>query len=238
MQAIEQVEGANEQLEGRLRQREADLQANHERLRTVEREQALLLERERLMADMHDGIGSTLMSSLILLEHGQLDRDGVANVLRECVDDLRLVIDSLEPIENDFSTLLATLRYRLGRRLEVAGVSVEWTMEDLPRLPWLSPPDALQVLRLLQEVLTNVLKHARAQRVKMWARLAEGGNVEVRVQDDGRGFDTEAAVHRGGRGLSNLRLRARQLPGELQIDAAPGRGTTVRLLLPVQRAAL
>ena len=235
VQAIEQVEGANEQLEARLRQREAELQANHERLRSIEREQALLLERERLMADMHDGIGSTLMSSLIMLEQGQLDRNGVANVLRECVDDLRLVIDSLEPIENDLSTLLATLRYRLGRRLEVAGVSVAWAMEDLPRLSWLSPPDALQVLRLLQEVLTNVLKHARAQCVQMSARLTEDGRVEVRVQDDGCGFDAAAALHSGGRGLSNLRLRARQLRGELQIDSAPGRGTAVRLLLPVER---
>ena len=58
------------------------------------------------------------------------------------------------------------------------------------------------------------------------------------MQDDGCGFDPEAAVHRGGRGLSNLRLRARQLRGELQIDAAPGRGTTVRLLLPVERAVV
>jgi signal transduction histidine kinase len=237
VQAIDQVESANGQLEARLRQREAELEANHARLRDVEREQALLLERERLMADMHDGIGSTLMSSLIMLEQGQMDQDGVASVVRECVDDLRLVIDSLEPIENDLSTLLATLRYRLGRRLEAAGVHLEWTMDDLPRLPWLAPPDALQLLRLLQEVLTNVLKHAGAQRVHMSARVTEAAAVEVRIQDDGCGFDTKSPVHSGGRGLSNLRLRARQLRAVLEMDSAVGRGTIVRLTLPLERPA-
>jgi signal transduction histidine kinase len=238
VQAIEQVEGANEQLEARLREREAELEANHARLRSVEREQALLLERERLMADMHDGIGSTLMSALIMLEHGQIDREGVAGLMRECVDDLRLVIDSLEPIENDLGQLLATLRYRLGRRLEAAGVALEWSLDEkLPLLPWLSPPDALQVLRLLQEVLTNVLKHAGAQRVQMSTRLMPDAMVEVRVQDDGCGFDPAAAASRGGRGLGNLKLRARKLRATLDVDSAPGRGTTVRLLLPVERPA-
>ena len=237
VQAIEQVEGANQRLEARLREREAELLANHARLRDIEREQTLLLERQRLMADMHDGIGSTLMSSLILLEQGRIDREGTAAVVRECVDDLRLVIDSLEPIDNDLSTLLATLRYRLGRRMDAAGVQLEWVMDDLPALPWLTAPDALQVLRLLQEVLTNVLKHAQARHVRMSAQCAGSGDVEVRIEDDGCGYDAEAAARQGGRGLGNLRLRARQLRARLEVATAPGRGTVVRLLLPVQRPA-
>jgi signal transduction histidine kinase len=179
------------------------------------------------------------MSALIMLEHGQTDREGVAALVRECVDDLRLVIDSLEPIENDLGHLLATLRYRLGRRLEAAGVAMEWSLdEQLPRLPWLSPPDALQVLRLLQEVLTNVLKHAGAQRVQMSASLNADNFVEVRIQDDGCGFDPAADVNRGGRGMGNLRLRARKLRATLVVDSAPGCGTTVRLLLPLERPAV
>jgi signal transduction histidine kinase len=241
VQAIAQVEGANEQLEARLREREAQLQANHERLAAAEREQALLRERQRLMADMHDGIGSTLTSALILLEQGEIDRAGVAAVVRECVDDLRLVIDSLEPVENDLVMLLATLRHRLGRRLEAAGVTLVWAMDDLPPLPWLSPPDALQILRLVQEVLTNVLKHAGAQRVQMSLRCADGQTVELRIEDDGCGFDTAAGssperkAAGGGRGMSNLRLRARQLKSKLDVQSKPGHGTVVRLLMPVQR---
>lgn len=232
--AIEQVEQVNAGLEERLAEREAELRANHERLRLVEREQALLLERQRLMRDMHDGLGSTLMSSLVLAEQGRLAQDAVAALLRECVDDLRLVIESLEPIEHDLVTLLASLRHRLGRRLEAAGLAMRWEVEDLPPLPWLNPPDALQVLRIVQEVLTNVLKHAAARTVRIATAQADGG-VRVLIEDDGRGFEPGDAG--GGRGLRHLAQRAARLGGRLAIDSAPGRGTRVRLDLPLQRAA-
>lgn len=233
--AIEEVERINASLEQRLAERTAELERNHERLRQVEREQAMLLERQRLMRDMHDGMGSALMSSLVLVEQGRLDIPGVAAVLRECVDDLRLVIDSLEPIGHDLVTLLATLRYRLGKRLESAGLVLEWQVDDLPLLPWLDPTAALQVLRIVQEALTNVLKHARARTVRIEMRK-EDDRVEVNVVDDGAGFDVDAMLERGegGRGLRNLRKRAQQLGGDVSFSSQPG-CTRVALLLPLVR---
>jgi signal transduction histidine kinase len=231
--AIDQVERVNAGLEARLAAREAELHANHERLRAVEREQALLLERQRLMRDMHDGLGSTLMSALVLAEQGVLQRDALATLLRECVDDLRLVIESLEPIEHDLVTLLASLRHRLGRRLEAAGLAMRWDVQDLPPLPWLNPPDALQVLRIVQEVLTNVLKHAGARTVRI-ATGHDAEHVQVLIEDDGQGFDQSVASR--GRGLPHLVQRAARLDGCLAIESAPGRGTRVRLDLPLQRA--
>jgi signal transduction histidine kinase len=230
--AIDQAERVNAGLEARLVAREAELRANHERLRLVEREQALLIERQRLMRDMHDGLGSTLMSSLVLAEQGKLPPEALAAMLRECVDDLRLVIDSLEPIEHDLITLLASLRHRLGRRLEAAGLAMRWEVEDLPPLPWLNPPDALQVLRIVQEVLTNVLKHAHARTVRISTRHS-AEHVLVLVEDDGCGFD--AAAVNGGRGLRHLVQRAARLGGKLVIDSAPGRGAHISLFLPLQR---
>lgn len=234
-QAVAQVEAVNNQLESRLREREAELEANHARLREAESRQTLMRERERLMADMHDGIGSTLLTSLFQLENGEIDREGAAAALRECVDDLRLVIDSLEPIENDLGTLLGALRYRLGRRLDAAGVELRWTIDELPPLPWLAPPEALQLLRLLQEALSNVLKHARARQVHLSARLLDAQTVELCVQDDGCGFNPAAAAQAGGRGMGNLRLRARKIKAQLAIESMPGQGCTVRLRLPVNR---
>lgn len=232
-QAIQQVEQTNAGLEQRLAEREAELRANHERLREAEREQALLRERQRLMRDMHDGLGSTLMSSLVLVEQGRLDSPAVALLLRECMDDLRLVIDSLEPIDHDLLTLLASLRHRLGRRLEAGGLQLTWAVEDLPPLPWLHPPDALQVLRIVQEVLTNILKHAQAREVRIATRAA-GPEVQVLISDDGIGFNP-ATVDRG-RGLRHLAQRAAQLGGRIEISSQPGQGTQVCLALPVERA--
>jgi signal transduction histidine kinase len=233
--ALSDAEGANVRLEQRLAERGTELQLQHERLSAVEQEQTLLLERQRLMRDMHDGLGSTLMSSLVLVEAGKLDCHEVASLLRECVDDLRLVIDSMEPIDHDLVTLLASLRHRLGKRLEGAGLQMLWEVQDLPPLPWLNPPDALQVLRIAQEVLTNVLKHAGARTVRVGTRHA-ANEVQVLIRDDGVGFDATQAHQ--GRGLRHLIQRAQRLGGRIELQSAPGQGTLITLCLPLQRVLM
>jgi signal transduction histidine kinase len=233
--AIDQVETLNDQLEVRLLERQAQLQAKHERLREVERGQALLLERQRLMRDMHDGLGSSLMSSLVMVEQGQMNLGQVGLMLRECVDDLRLVVDSLEPIEHDLILLLASLRHRLGRRLEAAGLVLNWQVQDLPPLPWLEPPDALHILRLVQEVLTNVLKHAQARQVLFRVGM-DGPEVRILIRDDGRGMPAGVSEC-GGRGLLNLKERARRLGGRVTVSSCKeGPGVEVSLWLPLVRA--
>ena len=211
-----------------------DLQAHQQKLVALEREHAVLEEREQLMRAMHDGLGSTLISSLTLAERGELDAKAMAEVLRECLDDVHLVLESLERAEHDLATLLGTLRHRWGKRLAVAGLRLEWAVDDLPPLPWLTPPAALQVLRIVQEVLANVIKHAQAGILRIAAQ-ADEGCVRLSVEDNGIGFDPEAVTP--GRGLRHLRKRASQLGGMLTIDSQPGRGTRVRLELPVPHLA-
>jgi signal transduction histidine kinase len=198
----------------------------------LERAQVLADERQRLMRDMHDGLGSTLTASLAMLEQGNTSMGELKQVLRESVDDLRSVIDSLEPVDGELVTLLATLRFRLGRRLELAGIQLEWEMHDVPRLEWLGPPHALQVMRIVQEALANVLKHSAATRVEMSAR-AHGSWIEIRIVDNGCGLSVPFALGGAGRGLRNLKRRAEQLQAQLHIDSRPAAGTTVRLLLPL-----
>ncbi|MEL4180530.1 sensor histidine kinase [Roseateles sp. PN1] len=230
--AVYEVALLNENLAQRLDAQSRELQLQHDKLREAERQQALLLERQRLMQDMHDGLGSSLLSAMVAVEQGSMNQDRVVEVLRECVDDLRLVIDSLEPIGHDLVSLLATMRYRLGKRLQAGGLTLEWDVQDLPMLDWLEPPDALHVLRLMQEALTNVLKHARARRVRLVTRH-QGGQVEIRVEDDGDGFDLATAQR--GRGLKSQQRRAQRLGGKLRIDSSPGQGTRLSLRLPVVR---
>lgn len=230
--AVELVQAENSQLHEDLEEQVSVMQAQNAQLREVERQQALLLERQRIMADMHDGLGSSLLSALVAVEQGKMSHEKVVEVLRECVDDLRLVIDSLEPVGHDLVSLLATMRYRLGKRLQTGGLKLDWDVQDLPPLPWLEPPDALHVLRLMQEALNNVLKHAQASRVRMVTRH-HGSYVEIRVEDDGAGFDLQNVRH--GRGLKSQIKRAQRLGGKLRIDSSPGSGTRLSLRLPVER---
>jgi signal transduction histidine kinase len=230
--AVEQVQAENSQLQEDLDEQVSVLQMQNAQLREAERQQALLLERQRIMADMHDGLGSSLLSALVAVEQGNMSHEKVVEVLRECVDDLRLVIDSLEPVGHDLVSLLATMRYRLGKRLQTGGLKLDWDVQDLPPLAWLEPPDALHVLRLMQEALNNVLKHAQASRVRMVTRH-HGSYVEIRVEDDGAGFDLQTIQH--GRGLKSQIKRAQRLGGKLRIDSSPGMGTRLSLRLPVER---
>jgi signal transduction histidine kinase len=229
---VEQVQAENSQLQENLDEQVTVLQAQNAQLREAERQQALLLERQRIMADMHDGLGSSLLSALVAMEQGSMSHEQCVEVLRECVDDLRLVIDSLEPVGHDLVSLLATMRYRLGKRLQMGGLKLDWDVQDLPPLAWLEPPDALHVLRLMQEALNNVLKHARAGRVRLVTRH-HGTHVEIRVEDDGAGFDLQGIQH--GRGLKSQIKRAQRLGGKLRIDSSPGHGTRLSLRLPVER---
>ena len=107
-------------------------------------------------------------------------------------------------------------------------------MDDLPTLPWLGSPQALQLMRIVQEILTNVLKHASATQMRISAHNS-GPYIEVCIADNGRGFDVVATST--GRGLRHLAQRAASLHGSVLIDSRPGVGTTVRLLLPVAIAA-
>jgi signal transduction histidine kinase len=181
------------------------------------------------MREMHDGLGSALMSSLIAVERGQMQSADVVQVLRECVDDLKLTIDSLEPMGDDLLILLATLRFRLEGRLQAAGLRLVWDVENVPSLGWLNPALSLHILRIVQEILTNVLKHARASTLRI-AATHDGDFVTIEVEDDGVGFDV--ARPSAGRGLSHLRQRAAALGARLEIDSRPG-ATRVRLRLPL-----
>ncbi|HEY8879743.1 MAG TPA: sensor histidine kinase [Roseateles sp.] len=230
--AVEQVQAENSQLQEDLDEQVSVLQMQNAQLREAKRQQALLLERQRIMADMHDGLGSSLLSALVAMEQGSMSHEQCVEVLRECVDDLRLVIDSLEPVGHDLVSLLATMRYRLGKRLQTGGLKLDWDVQDLPPLAWLEPPDALHVLRLMQEALNNVLKHAQASRVRLVTRH-HGSYVEIRVEDDGAGFDLQTIQH--GRGLKSQIKRAQRLGGKLRIDSQPGMGTRLSLRLPVER---
>lgn len=210
----------------------AQLEQGQQRLLEAQHQQSVLLERQRVMQDMHDGLGSALSSSLVLLERGEVTVAQAAVVMRECVDDLRLVVDSLEPTSKDISTLLGMLRYHLQHRLDAAGLHLHWQMADLPALNWLEPSLALDLLRLTQEAIVNVLKHSAATELTLMVQHKDN-TIELLVHDNGYGFDLNTV--KLGRGLRSQNRRAERLGGKLIVDSTLGSGTFLCLRLPVNR---
>ena len=231
-------------LEQRVSEKAAELERNYEQLLEARRNQALAFERGRIMSEMHDGIGSQLTLALSLVRRmdreanpGAPPEDGqVATVLRESIEDLQLIIDSLEPVENDLLTVLGTLRYRLQDRLGKGGIDLQWNVVDLPPLPMLTPHSVLSILRIVQEAFANCLKHSGATRITVTTGLTgepgQDEKAQIAIIDNGHGIKGT----RVGRGLENMRRRAAALGGTLQISSRPGE-TQVLLVFPTLREA-
>ncbi len=218
----------NLELGERVEQKARELEANFERMRQLEQDQLLAGERERIMREMHDGLGAQLISTLALVESGEAERSELATALRNALDDMRVVIDSLDPDAQHLGALLGAFRGRIEPMLRRGGLELEWRVTDLSSTPDLAPEQHLHVLRILQEAVTNVVKHAQASRIRIGTELRSGGRVlALVVDDDGIGLP---AAPRNGRGFANMYARARALDGRLEVNERPrATGVTVRL---------
>ncbi len=237
--ALDDAQRLNRELEQRVRDKHAELERNYALLRRLERDRAVSEERDRIMRDMHDGMGGQLVSTLALVESGRGSAKEVSDALRAALEDLRLVIDSLEPVEDDLAATLGIARHRLEPRLERHGIRFDWQVGDLPALPGFGPERALQTLRIVQEAVTNVIKHAPARTVTIRTGVEACDGVQgvyVEVCDDGEGFDP-AQLDGDGRGLVNMRRRAAALGGRLTVASRAPKGTVVRLWLRGEDAA-
>jgi signal transduction histidine kinase len=187
------------------------------------------------MREMHDGIGSSLVTALAVVRK-QGEAPVAEETLQRAITDLKLTVDSLAPVEGDVVALLANLRHRMEPDMEKAGVKCIWRVEPCPSLDWLDAPNALHMLRIIQEGVGNVLSHAGATSITIACRPKdwEGRDgVELILADDGMGF-VATKVSGKGRGLSNMRTRASQLGGEVRIESVVGSGSQLSLWLPVE----
>jgi signal transduction histidine kinase len=213
-----------ESLAQRVQQKELELRESFERLSQLERARAVTAERERILRDMHDGVGANLATAMRQLESGTAPAVEVAATLRESLDHLKLSIDAMNLPSGDVNALLASLRYRLERRIAQAGLTVDWQVDELPH--WERGTDqAMRHLQfLLLEAISNALQHAQASTLTLSAR-SEGAKIEISVRDDGCGGCVEVNT-----GLQSMRERAHAIGAELTVENAdPGMRVKVRL---------
>lgn len=213
-----------------------ELQGNFDRLREAERAQTQAQERSRLMRDLHDGLGLHLLSALQQTRAPGADLTLLAGTLQDCMDELRVAVDSLAGDERDPAAVLGNLRYRMAPRLAAAGIRLDWVVDgDIPELAWLDAPHVLQLLRLVQEALTNAVRHSGAKVVTITLRR-QADALDVCVFDDGQGTGQGAGLveRNGGHGLANMRARAEALGASLTLSSSP-LGSCIVLGLPLTR---
>lgn len=226
IQAMRKVDATAVMLRQRVAEVEAELRGTYEELRARREAEAVERERARLMRDLHDGLGGELASILALADAVTPSSREIAGHARAALADMRLIISSLEDYGGDLSLVLGAWRERAEPQLRAAGLRLIWNVGDVPQLEMLGPAQALDVLRIVQEAATNVIKHANATRLRVDVS-GQGEGVAVAICDDGETF----APAGGGDGIRNMRARAARLGAELTIGREAGE-TCVRLLLP------
>lgn len=224
-------QSTNEQLEQRVRDKEHQLETQYQKEKIIEHETLVLKERERIMQDMHDGVGGQLVSAVSLLETNSLNVFQVKQLLRDSLNDLRLIIDSLDSSIDDVGTLLGMFRYRMEPRLKSSGISLDWNVRDVTSDCEITPQKALHLLRILQETFTNTLKHSSADKIKFTAETLLNKErqqcIKITISDNGRG----AEIGGHGRGIYNMKKRANELGGKISFLTSL-EGITVILTIP------
>lgn len=230
LDALAQARDLSASLQSQVEAQRDELQRRFDQLREKERQRALELERARLTRDLHDSLGMHLVSAL--RQARRSDSEGaqaLAVTLQDCLDDLRVVIDSLDTDERDPLVMLATLRFRMAPRFEAMGLQLNWQLvphdAEGPVLP---PGTALELLRIVQEALTNALKHSGGHTVTLAVSLQPQAMV-VQVIDDGHGRIGTAGA---GHGLRNMQARAQRIGARWSIEGS-ATGCTVQLELPL-----
>jgi signal transduction histidine kinase len=148
---------------------------------------------------------------------------------QEALEEMRRLIFELRPPILEQAGLAAALQARLDAVEGRSKLETELIVEGAGELP---APVEQALYRIAQEALNNTLKHARARRVSVTLRHM-GARVVLELSDDGAGFDPAAASQAGRLGLRGIAERVAQLDGRVQIDSAPGKGTRLRVELPL-----
>ncbi|MBR0984582.1 sensor histidine kinase [Bradyrhizobium liaoningense] len=239
--ALNQVDSFAGQLVTRVREAEERLKASFVREEERARAAALANERTRLMRDLHDGLGGQLVSIVALSERGH-EGATITDAARAALKDLRLVIDSMDDIGGDLMLALGSWRERASAQLRPHDITLDWRVaipQGLPLHPELRPWHVIQIVRILDEAVTNAVKHAQARHIAVTIETldaSEGPYGLISVTDDGHGFapaghGETARAGQTARGLRNMRSRAARCGAVLDLSSDAS-GTRVRLQLP------
>lgn len=202
-------------------------------------------ERQRVARDIHDG-PAQMLSNVVLkaeicerlidvdLDQARNELQNLKKIVRDSLQDVRKIIYNLRPMSLDDLGLIPTLQRYILTFQEESGISVSFITKGSE--PELKSVISLTVFRIVQEALSNVAKHARANNAVMQLEFLEK-NLKLYVYDDGIGFDTAKLNDRNeditsGFGLVSMRERVELLGGDMRISSEPGKGTRLNIIIP------
>jgi len=196
---------------------------------------ALALERHRISQDLHDGVGSQIVGILSSLENSAPEQQHLVLALEQCLIDLKMTVDALDGADENIIEALGGLRYRFQHTLDRLNINMIWNLEPCRQLEEVRGVESQQALRIAQECLANVIRHAQASIVEVACMFdPQTNHMILDVRDNGKGIAYIPEGTHTGKGLQGMRQRAHHMGGKLMISSKTGAGTCVRLILPLR----
>ena len=195
-------------------------------------------ERRRLARDLHDEVNQALTAILLRLQALSEEAPeplapqiaALKTLVNQAMEELLRLARQLRPASLDDLGLIAAIEGQLARFSEQTGIQTALHSEGTPEA--ITEDQQTVIYRVVQEALSNTAQHSGATYVDFELRVFPSHGVELRVRDNGKGFDVVHQADAGGIGLSGMAERARLVGGELTVTSSPGTGTRVRLYIP------
>lgn len=225
------------ELQEQLTAQKEQLQQQHEHIATLELTQQLHKQRQAMLQDLHDGLGSNLITALEQARTSTLPPDDAVLLLEELSQDLRQLSAAPSSVGLTVSDLLAQLRGRIDRPLARSALQLQWDVAPrLPKLQQLPEGAGVHLRAILNEAIANVLKHAYATELRVHASVV-GALLHISVSDNGTGqrHPGRPPSPSGGMGLSGMHSRARAMGWTLHATTrpAPATGFAVTVQIPL-----
>jgi signal transduction histidine kinase len=196
----------------------------------IQQEQAKHGERQRIMKELHDAVGSHLVGLLSMIKGGAAQKD-IEALTTEALQELRIAVDAIQPVNGNLAAVLATLRHRLQPSLDAMNLKLIWQVDDLPKMNTLTPQGIQNIQRILFEAFSNIMHHAKATTVTVKASYFFAQNlIKISICDDGVGFEADKLEH-VGQGLKNMQARAFALGAVIEFEKNDMKGTSIHLLI-------
>jgi signal transduction histidine kinase len=213
-----------------------ELGEKREQLQALSRKliEAQEAERRAVARELHDDFGQVLTALKLNLQRRDRDETESIELVDGAIERMRTLVQNLRPPLLDEVGLEASLRWYVEREAKRAGFESDVSVELLDG----RPPPTLETtcFRVAQEALTNVIRHAQARHVRIELRVTSTA-LQLVVRDDGKGFDAAGArrraAHGASQGMLSMEERVALAGGELEIESATGRGTTIRARFPL-----
>ncbi|MCP8858646.1 sensor histidine kinase [Latilactobacillus curvatus] len=238
------IEQTVEQLRQKMIRLQQEIQSYSDRPTVIAgetKEEILAQERHRLARELHDSVSQQLFAATMMLsalsEVAQKQADNaqmlqslttVERVLNEAQSEMRALLLHLRPVNLEGKSLRDGIIQLLNELKTKIAIQITWDIDSI------TLPSGIEdnLFRIVQELLSNTLRHAKAQEIEVYLKQL-GQSVLLKVIDDGTGFDTNAEQKAGSYGLNNIVERAHSVGGTAKIISLPNQGTSVEIRVPL-----